>query len=65
MAQIGQSINHGNGRLLGPLFDDGMVIGSNHQTIQISRQYTGGIGDRFAAAELNVRGGQEERLPPS
>jgi len=64
MAEISQSINHGDGRSLGPLFDDGVVVRSNHQAVKIARQYAGGIGDRFATAELNVSGGQEERLTP-
>ena len=63
MAHIRQSVDDWNRRLSRPLFDRGVVIGSDHEPVQIAREHAGRVRDTFAATELNVGGRQEQRLP--
>ena len=36
--------------------------GAGHDAVDVAREHLGGVGDRLAAAELDVAAGEEERV---
>ena len=63
MQQIGQPVDHRNGAVAGQLLHVGMIVGPDHDAVEIAGQHPGGVADRLAPAELDVARGEEKRVP--
>ena len=59
--EVRQPIDHGDRGEAGQLLDFGVVVGADHDAVDVARQHAGGIGDRLPAADLDVLAGEEER----
>ena len=64
MKQIGEAVDHRHRRELRQLLDFGVSEGANHDAVDVSRQNARGVGERLAAAELNVVWRQKEGVSP-
>ena len=65
MQQVGQAVDDRHGGEPRQLLDVGLREGADHDAVDVARQHARRVADRLAAAELDVAGGEEERLPPS
>ena len=63
MQQIGQPVDDRNRCVAGQLLDVGMIVGADHDAVEIAGQHPGGVADRLAPAQLDVARGEEERVP--
>ncbi|MNJ39666.1 hypothetical protein D3C77_345440 [compost metagenome] len=63
MRLIAQPIDNRNRRIARQIHNILMTEGTNHNTVQVSRHDRGRIGNRLAAAELDVIFAQKQRMP--
>ena len=49
-------------REAGQLLDVGVIVGADHDAVEVAREHARGVADRLAPAELDVAGGEEERV---
>ena len=62
VGEVGEPVDHRNRGEPGQLLDLGVVVGADHDAVHVAREHAGGIGDRLAAADLDVLAGEEEGL---
>ena len=62
MGEVGEAIDHRDGREPRQLLDLGVLVGADHDAVDVAGEDAGGVGDRLAAADLDVLAGEEERL---
>ena len=60
MLEIGEPVDHGHICVKRKLFDFRVRIGAHHDAVHHAREHTRGVGNRFAAAELNVARREKE-----
>jgi len=49
MAQVCQAVDHGDCRMMRPLFDTRVVERADYEAVNVAREHGGGIRDRLAA----------------
>ena len=54
MEQVGEAVDHRNGAVARQLLHVGVIVGPDHDAVEIAGQHPGGIADRLAPAELDV-----------
>ena len=62
MGAVGKAIDHGHGGVLGKLGQGFVLVGADHDGVDVARQHLGRIGYGFAAADLQVGVVERERL---
>ena len=62
MAKIGQTVDDRNGAVVCQILYFLLLVGADHDAVQIAAQHAGRILYRFAAANLQITVGQEQRL---
>src|SRR2546422_1967519 len=62
--QVGESVDDRDGRPARQLFDLFVVEGADHDAVHVARQHPCRVRDRLPAPQLDVLGGEEQRLPP-
>ena len=62
MAMVGQTVNNRHRSFRRPFIDDRMVVGSDHDPVQVTRQDTRRVRNRLPARELNVAHGKDQRM---
>ena len=63
MQQIGESVDDRDVGVLRQLLDVLVGEGADHDAVHVARQHARRVGDRLAAAELDVARREEERVP--
>ncbi len=53
----------GIGAIASQLLDIGVIVGADHDPVEIAGEDPCGVPDRLAPAQLDVAGGEEERVP--
>ena len=61
MVLVGQRVDHGHGRGIGELLDRPLRERPDRDRLHVAREHAGRVGDRLAAAELELVGPQRER----
>ena len=63
MLVVRQRVDGGDAGVLGELLHVALREGAEHRAVHHPAQHARGVLDRFAAAKLNLAGGQEDHLP--
>jgi hypothetical protein len=62
MGAVGETVDHGHRRVVGELGQGLMLVGTDHDCIDVAGDHLGRIGDGLAAAHLQVRLVERQRL---
>jgi hypothetical protein len=60
--EIGKSVDDRNRGVLRQFLHIGLRESADHDAVDVAGEHPGGVPDRLAAAELDVAGGEEERV---
>jgi len=63
MRQIGEAVDHRDGGVPRQLRHLPVVEGADHDPVHVARQHPRRVGDRLPPPDLDVAGGEEQRLP--
>ena len=64
MQQVGEGVDHRDGAHVRELLDLRVIKRPHHESVHEARQHPGGVGDAFAAPQLDVVPIQEKRIAP-
>ena len=62
VAHVGEAVDDGDRGVGGEFVQAGHVVGPEHDGVDVAREDAGGVGDGFAAAELEFGGGEVDDL---